>query len=55
VLQTVLSHTNQTLQGKKIIVQGAGNVGLNFAQLAHEAGALIVGISDSQVALYHPE
>jgi glutamate dehydrogenase (NAD(P)+) len=35
------------LQGAKVVVQGFGNVGGIAAQLFHQAGARIVGVSDS--------
>ena len=40
------------LAWKTIIIQGAGNAGLTFAQLAKKDGALIVGISDSRWGIY---
>jgi glutamate dehydrogenase/leucine dehydrogenase len=36
-------------------VQGAGNAGLNFAILASQDGAKILGISDSRGAIYHAD
>ncbi|MFH1867169.1 MAG: Glu/Leu/Phe/Val dehydrogenase [Patescibacteria group bacterium] len=36
----------------RIIVQGFGNVGYNFAKLAFEAGYKIIGLSDSQGGIY---
>ena len=39
------------VRGKKIIIQGFGNVGSNFAQLAHQAGAKIIAVSDSKGAI----
>lgn len=36
VVETYLKHHKTTLKGKKIVIQGAGNVGLNFAVLAVE-------------------
>lgn len=36
----------------RIIVQGFGNVGYNFAKLAHRAGYQIVGVSDSKGGIY---
>ena len=48
------------LQGKDLkdvtfAVQGFGNAGYHFAQLLFDAGAKVVGISDSQGAVYSPE
>jgi glutamate dehydrogenase (NAD(P)+) len=42
----------QSLQGATAVVQGFGNVGSATAQLFREAGAVIVGISDSQGGAY---
>lgn len=35
----------------KIIVQGFGNAGYHLARLAHEAGYIVVGLSDSRTAI----
>ena len=44
---------NTNLKGKKIIVSGTGNVGLNVMIKAHELGAIIVGTSNIHGVLYH--
>jgi len=41
-----------SLKGKKIIVQGFGNVGSHAALFAHQQGAKIVGVSDAFSAFY---
>ncbi len=43
------------LQGARIVIQGFGNAGSFLAKFMHDAGALVVGISDVQGALYDPE
>lgn len=43
------------LRGAKVIVQGFGNVGSHVAEILHERGARVVGISDANGALYDPE
>lgn len=48
VLDQYLKSIGETIVGKTIIVQGAGNVGLNFAKIAASAGAKVIGISDSR-------
>lgn len=53
-LNKYLEHQHDTIQNKVIVVQGAGNVGLNFAVLAAQAWARIVAISDSHGAIYNP-
>lgn len=42
------------LQGKRIVVQGLGNVGSHFAQLVQEQGAVIVGVGESDGTLSAP-
>lgn len=37
-----------------VVVQGFGNVGYHYARLAHQAGCRIIGLSDSQGAIYNP-
>jgi len=43
------------LEGKRIVVQGLGNVGYWTAKFFHEAGALVVGISEYEGAIYNPK
>lgn len=43
------------LAGKRLVVQGLGNVGSHFARLAQEAGAVIVGIGESDGTLSAPD
>jgi glutamate dehydrogenase (NAD(P)+) len=44
------------LAGKRIVVQGFGNVGSHFARLVHaEDGALIVGLAERDGTIYAPE
>ena len=52
VLEQFLWYTKESLAGKTIVIQWAGNAGLNFALLACEAGAIVTAISDSQGAIY---
>ncbi len=42
-----------SLEGARVAIQGFGNAGRYAANLFHEAGALIVGLSDSQGGIYH--
>jgi len=43
------------VSGSKVIVQGFGNAGSFLSKFLHDAGAIIVGISDAYGALYDPE
>lgn len=54
VLEAYLQRYNDTLNGKKIIVQWAGNAGLNMIELLQKTGVLLVGTSDSKTAIYDP-
>ncbi|MEN2766156.1 Glu/Leu/Phe/Val family dehydrogenase [Ornithinibacillus xuwenensis] len=46
---------NIDVKGAKVIVQGFGNAGSFLSKFLHDAGALVVGISDAYGALYDPE
>lgn len=41
------------ITGKKVIVQGLGNVGGHAARFLHEAGAVIVGIAEFEGGIYN--
>ncbi|MFT4092293.1 MAG: Glu/Leu/Phe/Val dehydrogenase [Niabella sp.] len=41
--------------GKRIVVQGLGNVGYHCARFFHEAGALIVGIAEYEGSISKPD
>lgn len=43
------------IKGARVIVQGFGNAGSYIAKFMHEAGAIVVGISDVYGALYDPD
>ncbi|HEX2220780.1 MAG TPA: Glu/Leu/Phe/Val dehydrogenase [Gemmatimonadales bacterium] len=42
------------LEGKRIVIQGLGNVGFHAAEFFQEAGALLVGLSESEGAIANP-
>ncbi len=42
------------LVGKKVIVQGLGNVGYHAAKFFHEGGATIIGLAEYEGAIYDP-
>ncbi|PZM86615.1 glutamate dehydrogenase [Candidatus Gracilibacteria bacterium] len=52
VLKKYLEMEKDTLEGKKVIIEGAGNVGLLFASILGKFGVKIVGISDSKGGIY---
>lgn len=43
------------IEGKRVIVQGLGNVGFYAAKFFQEAGAIIVGIGEYEGAIYNPK
>ena len=43
------------LEGKRIVVQGLGNVGYFAAQFFQDAGALLVGLAESEGAIANPK
>jgi glutamate dehydrogenase (NAD(P)+) len=45
----------QGLEGKRLIVQGLGNVGYHAAKFCREQGALIVALAEREGAIHHPK
>jgi len=45
--------TSSGLKGKKVIIQGFGTAGYQFAKYMHKEGAKIVGIIEKDVGLFH--
>jgi glutamate dehydrogenase (NAD(P)+) len=43
------------LSGKRVVVQGLGNVGYHAAKFFQEAGAVIVGLAESEGAITNPK
>lgn len=43
------------IEGKKVIVQGLGNVGSHAARFFREAGAIIVGLCEFEGGIYNPD
>ncbi len=43
------------LKGKRVVIQGLGNVGYHAAQFFQEAGAVLVGLSESEGAIANPK
>ncbi len=43
------------IDGKKVIVQGLGNVGYHAAKFLQEAGAVLVGLAEVEGAIYNPD
>ncbi|MFD1177585.1 Glu/Leu/Phe/Val dehydrogenase [Paenibacillus puldeungensis] len=55
VLQEAVNMAGMNVKGSRIIIQGFGNAGSFLAKFLHDAGAIIVGISDARGALYNQE
>ena len=43
------------LEGKRVVVQGLGNVGYHAAKFLQEGGCLIVGLAEYEGAIYNPK
>ena len=54
ILQALLKNLKIQPKKTKMIIQGFGNAGANFAHLAYHAGFKIIGVSDSKTALFNP-
>ena len=54
-IRDAVAKQDTTIAGKKVVVQGFGNVGSFLANLLHQEGAIVVGISDSTTALHNPK
>jgi glutamate dehydrogenase (NAD(P)+) len=54
ILAEALKYKKSSLSGKKIVVQGFGNVGATVAEILYKEGCQIIGISDAFTGLYHP-
>ncbi len=55
ILSRAASRLNQELKGKRVIVQGFGNVGAVAARLLWREGCTIVGVSDVTGGVYSPQ
>ena len=42
------------IKGKKVIVQGLGNVGYHAAKFFREGGAIVVGLAEFEGAIFNP-
>jgi glutamate dehydrogenase (NAD(P)+) len=43
------------LEGKRIVVQGLGNVGYNAAQFCQQGGAIIIALAEYEGAIHNPK
>lgn len=54
-LEAILGARGDSLKGKKVAIQGFGNVGSFAAQFVEEAGATLVAVSDAHGGVYHAD
>lgn len=54
-VREALKKLKLNLQGSEVVIQGFGNAGYNLAVLLHDAGAKIIGVSDSKGGILNPE
>ncbi len=52
VLEAYILSKNDSLVWKKIVIQWAGNAGLNMIELISKTGAILIGTSDSHGAIF---
>jgi glutamate dehydrogenase/leucine dehydrogenase len=50
-IRSACEHLHMQLKGAKVVVQGFGNAGSIAAQLLHEAGAIVIAVSDSRACI----
>jgi glutamate dehydrogenase (NAD(P)+) len=53
-IEEVLKKESRAVEGLRVAIQGAGNVGGHLARMLSEEGALVVSISDSQGGIHNP-
>lgn len=55
VLKDLIERDGENLRDQAVIVQGFGNAGAHLATMLHNAGAKIVGVSDSNGGIYNAD
>jgi glutamate dehydrogenase (NAD(P)+) len=53
-IREALRKRNESIQGRRVAIQGFGNVGRNLAVILANEGATVVGLSDSAGGVYNP-
>ncbi len=54
IASEAMNHTERSIEGATVAIQGFGNVGVHAAQTLQNMGASIVAVSDSSGGLYNP-
>lgn len=55
IANEVLTHHKKSLQGKKVLISGSGNVAIYAAKKAQEFGATVIAMCDSNGYIYDPD
>jgi len=55
ILHEVARKEYEEISGQRVVIQGIGQVGRNFALATDKLGAKIIAISDSKTGIYDPE
>ncbi len=55
IVDEMLKHVGKTMEGKTVVVSGSGNVAIYATEKAHQLGAKVVALSDSNGYVYDPE
>lgn len=53
MVENVLAAEGDSIEGKRVLISGKGNVGYHAAVKARDLGAIVVGISGSSAAIYN--
>ncbi len=54
MVEALLDDLGDTLEGKRVLVSGAGKVGMYAAYKARDKGAIVVGMNDKEGTIYDP-
>ncbi|MBI3803349.1 MAG: Glu/Leu/Phe/Val dehydrogenase [Nitrospirae bacterium] len=54
-IMEAFKHLGLTPEGKRVVVQGFGNVGANAARVLHEQGCSVIAVSDVRGGIYNPK
>ncbi len=54
-VQNMLQHSNQSIDGKTVVISGSGNVAQYAAEKAMQLGAKVLTLSDSSGFIYEPD
>lgn len=55
IVEEMLKHVNDSLEGKTVVISGSGNVAIYATEKAQQLGAKVVALCDSTGYIYDPE